>query len=361
MPSPRFPVCSPGRWLVCWQGQRQGPAEGPSGGMNQEQLEKLRIRSEAKRRPQGMLWGIFLGVILVTGAAVYLAWPRATDDQRIFGKNPLQHLLNRGSNEPASLASTNTAAVPRSTNDAVLTVSGYIVCRERIAVSPRFMGVVKWIGVKKGDAVTNQQVLVLLDDAEQKARVAEAESQLANARISLSKAEIDYTRLKRLIADKVETPANEDDFRLRVEAAKASVRVAEAQVDLQRTYLDWTVIRSPVTGVVLEKLVQAGELVMPQSFGGARGPSTAVVAVADPNDLQVECDLNEADVAKVCLGQQCRISPEAYPDKRYTGFLAEMAPEANRQKGTLQVKVQIRQPDRYLTPELSAKVEFQPK
>jgi len=258
-----------------------------------------------------------------------------------------------GTRPPAPVAKTGVTTSGAAGDDGAL--------QKGVAVSPRFMGVVKWIGVKKGDAVTNQQVLVLLDDAEQKARVAEAESQLANARISLSKAEIDYTRLKRLIADKVETPANEDDFRLRVEAAKASVRVAEAQVDLQRTYLDWTVIRSPVTGVVLEKLVQAGELVMPQSFGGARGPSTAVVAVADPNDLQVECDLNEADVAKVCLGQQCRISPEAYPDKRYTGFLAEMAPEANRQKGTLQVKVQIRQPDRYLTPELSAKVEFQPK
>ena len=58
------------------------------------------------------------------------------------------------------------------------------------------------------------------------------------------------------------------------------------------------------------------------------------------------------------LGQECRVSPEAYPDKTYRGFVAEMAPEANRQKGTLQVKVQIRDPDKFLTPELTAKVEF---
>jgi len=54
----------------------------------------------------------------------------------------------------------------------------------------------------------------------------------------------------------------------------------------------------------------------------------------------------------------CRISPEAYPDKSYEGRVAEIAPEANRQKGTLQVKVQVREPDRFMTPELSAKVEF---
>jgi multidrug efflux pump subunit AcrA (membrane-fusion protein) len=58
------------------------------------------------------------------------------------------------------------------------------------------------------------------------------------------------------------------------------------------------------------------------------------------------------------MGQKCRVSPEAYPDKTYEGQVAEIAPEADRQKGTLQIKVQIHNPDRYLTPNLSAKVDF---
>ena len=58
------------------------------------------------------------------------------------------------------------------------------------------------------------------------------------------------------------------------------------------------------------------------------------------------------------LNQKCKVSPEAYPDRVYDGYVAEKAPEANRQKGTLQVKVQIVNPDQYLTPELSAKVDF---
>ena len=48
----------------------------------------------------------------------------------------------------------------------------------------------------------------------------------------------------------------------------------------------------------------------------------------------------------------------SYPDKRYQGQVAEIAPEANRAKGTVQVKVQILEPDRFLTPELSATVDF---
>ena len=83
-----------------------------------------------------------------------------------------------------------------------------------------------------------------------------------------------------------------------------------------------------------------------------------MIAVADPKDLQVEIDVNEVDLSKISLNQKCRVSPEAYPEKHYDGYVAEIAPEADRAKGTLQIKVQIKNPDRYLTPELSAKVDF---
>jgi HlyD family secretion protein len=232
------------------------------------------------------------------------------------------------------------------------------VNRERIEVSPRFLGQVKWIGVRKGDMVTNNQVLVLLDDAEQQARVKEADGRLANARAGLDKAEIDYARVSKLIADKIETKQAEDDARIRLDSARAQLREAQAALEVAQTYLSWTVIRSSLDGVVLEKLADAGELVTPQSFGGTRGPSTALLAIADPKDLQVEIDLNEADLVKVFRNQKCKVSPEAYPEKSYEGVVVEIAPEANRQKGTLQVKVQIKSPDEFLTPELSAKVDF---
>ncbi len=319
--------------------------------MDSQQLEKLRIRGESKRRKRGTPWLIFGGVLALTGAAIYFAWPKG-EERRLAG---IASSTNRSA---SSLSASTNAMAPGAASDAVLTVTGYIVNRERIEISPRFLAVVKWIGVKKGDTVTNGQIVVMLDDAEQKARLLEAEAQATNARVAVEKAELDFTRVRNLIAQNIETKQLEDDLRLRVDAAKASLKQTEAMVELSRTYLDWTIIRSPISGVVLEKLVDQGELVTPQSFGGLRGPSTAFLAVADPQDLQVEIDLNEADVAKVSLNQECRVSPEAYPDKIYRGYVAEMAPEANRQKGTLQLKVQIRGPDKFLTPELTAKVEF---
>jgi HlyD family secretion protein len=324
--------------------------------MDPESLEKLRIRSTAKKRPKRTVWTIFVLVLAVTGAALYFAWPRLSDRFRVMGGS--SNSTAAVTANPGAVTASNRPPALATNGDAVLTVSGYIVNHERIEISPRFLGVVKWIGVKKGDAVTNNQVVVLLDDAEQKARVQEAEGRLANSKAALAKAELDYERVHKLILEKIETQQNEDDARLRLQGARAQIIEAQAQLDLMKTYLEWTVIRSPINGVVLEKLSKAGELVTPQSFGGSRGPSTALLAVADPKDLQVEIDLNESDVAKVSLGQECRVSPEAYPEKSYGGYVAEMSPEANRQKGTLQIKVQVRDPDQYLTPELSAKVDF---
>ncbi|HWF20436.1 MAG TPA: efflux RND transporter periplasmic adaptor subunit [Verrucomicrobiae bacterium] len=330
--------------------------------MNSDKLSELHIPAEDRKRPQRPLWIIFIAVILVTGIALYLAWPRASDLVRLQnGKkngstNAVAAVPAADSNAvaPPTISATN-ASTP---DDVVLTVSGYIINRERIELSPRFMGTVNWIGVKKGDVVKKGEVVVLLDDTEYKARLHEAEGHLATAKAMVARAKLDYDRIVQLNKTQTESQKAEDDARLQLQADEAAITEAEGSYEVAKTYVDWTVIRSPIDGVVLEKLVQPNELVMPQSFGGAHGPSTALIAVADPKDLQVEIDLSEADLSKVSMGQKCRISPEAYPDKVYQGRVAEIAPEADRQKGTLQVKVQIQEPDHFLTPELSAKVEF---
>lgn len=303
---------------------------------------------------------IFIIVLLALGAAAYFAWPKADAERRVVGQKPAAQPESTATPkaEPTKPTPQAQPSAPATSSPYSLTVSGYIINRERIEISPRFQGVVKWIGVKKGDAVKKDQVVVLLDDAEQKARVAETEGRLASTRVALARAELSYKRVQELAARDVTSKEAQDEARLAVDAAKAVITEIEGQLSLAKTYLDWTVIRSPIDGVVLEKLAEPGELVTPQSFGGARGPSTAVLAVADLQDLQVEIDVNETDLAKITLGQRCQVSPEAYPDKHYEGVVAEISPEANRQKGTLQIKVQIKQPDRYLTPELSAKVEF---
>ncbi len=381
--------------------------------MDPEKLKQLQIQPEARRRSTTSTWAIFALVFLCSATAVYFAWPREGDNQRVASGSKDGKLTAATPDAKKSDHLAAPAAAPKA-DGSVLTVSGYIIARERIELSPRFMGVVKWIGVKKGDAVKKDQVVVRLDDAENKARVVEAEARIAsaqaavataklavpesearlaqaeahleNARVNAAQGDLDLQRAEVLVRSNTEARRLLDDAKLRFDAlraatheaeaalnaariapaeararlasAEAAVREAEASRAVAQLYLDWTVIHSPIDGVVLEKLVDPDELVVPQSFGGARGPSTALIALADLKDLQVEVDVNESHLAKISLNQKCRISPEAYLDRHYEGFVAEIAPEASRQKGTLQIKVQIQKPDRYLTPELSAKVDF---
>ena len=333
--------------------------------MTDDKLKQLRIASERKQRPQGGLWLLLGAIGVITAVVVFFAVPRASDAVRAGMTSSRDakdkpkgitaaSLVATSTNGPSSGEGNGAGRVPGS----ILTASGYIVNRERIEISPRFMGVVKWIGVKKGDSVTNGQVMVLLDDTEYRARLAEVDGQLAVARVGVERAQVDLKRAEDLVGKKVEMQKMLDDARLAFSSAEAQLKPLMGSRKIIETYLDWCVIRSPVNGVVLEKLVDPNELVTPQSFGGTRGPSTALVAVADPTDLQVEIDLGESDLAKVSLGQKCKVSPVAFREHVYDGVVVERAPEGSRQKGTIQLKVQILKPDRFLTPELSAQVDF---
>ena len=326
--------------------------------MDAAKLQSIHITERQRQRSRGAFWLIIALVLGVSGIALYFAKPWAKDE-REGGDKP----ATAATKAPAkSVDATPSPAPIRKTESkpgkVVLTVSGYIINRERIELSPRVMNEVKWIGVKKGDRVKKGEVVVRLDDAEQQARIAELEGQLAVARVAIERAKLNFNRVKKLRATQNETAEREDEARLAVASAEAQLQHIEGSRAMAQVWLDWTVIKSPIDGVVLEKLTDPGELVTPQSFGGTRGPSTGLVALADPSDMQVEIDVSESDLPKVSLNQRCRISPEAYPDKIFTGRVAEMAPEANRQKGTLQIKVRIEKPDHFLTPELSAKVEF---
>ncbi len=141
-----------------------------------------------------------------------------------------------------------------------------------------------------------------------------------------------------------------DSLRGQVEQAKGTVAYAQ-------TALANTVIRAPVTGTILEREVEKGEFVT-TSFVGDRGAKGYVVALADLNDLEVELDIAQNDFAKLHSAQRGIVTTDAFPDRKYDGFIKEISPEANRQKATVQIKVKITKPDQFLRPEMNASVAF---
>lgn len=351
----------------------RGPAPAPAGGAN--------------RSPKLLLIGIAALVALLALGYVFLFSPARA----------------------IAVATVRTDSGASSAGESVLSASGYVVAHHKIAVGAKVMGRVAWIGVEKGDTVQSGQVLVRLEDSEFRAQVNQAQANLAAAQANLDRlrtgsrpeeklkdkaavlqaeanwrnADAEYQRTETLfrsgVASKSELDralAQRDTAAALVQAAKqsstmtdigprqediraaeATVRQMQAAVDYSNTQLAATEIKAPVTGTVLERIVERGEMVSPSAFGGS-GARTSVVDLADLTDLQVELDISQTDFARLKPSQRAEIIPDAYPSLRFSGFIAEIAPEADRAKATVQVKVKVENPTEQLRPEMNARVNF---
>jgi HlyD family secretion protein len=294
---------------------------------------------------------------------------------------------------------------------ALVTASGYVVPRHKVEVSSKIIGRIKEVCVQRGDQVKQGDVLIRIDDEEYQARLRSAEAQVKTlqARVaelkagsrpqeieaaraavrsseaSLKSARLDYDRVDSLVKQGALSRQELDRMRAamdvaaarvdadrknaelvkigprveQIEAAEAQLHEAEANVEYVKTELSYTVIAAPITGAILEKLAEQGELVTNMNFGGTRGAKNSVVTMADLSDLQVEVDLNETDVMKVKRGQTAEIRLDSTPEVAYIGQVDELSPQADRQKGTVQVKVRILNPQAGpITTESNARVTF---
>jgi len=310
------------------------------------------------------------------------------------------------------------ASAETSSNDVggtVLSATGYIVAHHTINVNSKVTGRLLWIGVEKGDKVKEGQELVRLESQEFQASYVQARGALDNAKAYLDelqhgsrpeeiqeaqhnldearatmvndKATLDRTKeltsagvvskqafddaTGKFGADQQRVNSLEKIFQLskigprseEIARAQGAVMQAQGQLDYAKSQLDATIIRAPVTGTILDRTAEKGELITAQfASAAAGGPQGSVVSLADLNDLQVELDIAQADFARLGPTQKAKVTTDAYPDKEYDGVIAQISPEANRQKATVQVKVQVLNPGKYpnvqLRPEMNATVKF---
>ena len=312
---------------------------------------------------------------------------------------------------PAGAAAPEQAAQPGEPAP-VLSAGGYIIARRQVEVASKITGRVMAIGVDEGDLVRQGDVIATLDDSELQAQRHEAEGILAAAKARLAEleagsrpqeiqrakalaesaradkvnADVNLRRAETLVRDGVLQKQALDDARARadmaeaalraaeeyfglvqagpraeeIEQARAQVRQAEAALGYAQAMLANTVIRAPISGTILNRFVDPGEMVT-TGFTSERGARQALVNMANLRDLQVELDIAEADIAKVERGQPVVIRPDAYPDRTYRGRVEFISSVGDRQKATVKVKVTVLEPDGLLRPEMGAKVSFFPQ
>jgi HlyD family secretion protein len=360
------------------------------------ELTKLRIDRtapppEPTKRPRRFVWVAISVVLFLALAGVIVG------------------LVSRSAPEVQTVRAT---AIRSAGPGTTLSATGYIVAHHKIDVNSKVTGRVKWIGVEKGDHVKAGQVLVQLEDDEFQAQVQQARGQLEAARAYLRELEggsrpeeiqqaldnleqaratvrddkITLDRTRQLAQQGIVARQQLDDAQARydsdaqrvnslsqaytltklgprqeeIQRARGSLIQAQGQLAYAEAQLAGTKIRSPLTGTILERTAEQGELVT-STFAStaAGGPLGSVVSLADLGDLQVELDIAQDDFAKLYSHQRGVVTTDAYPDRKYNAILTEVSPEANRQKATVQVKVQIENPDNYLRPDMNATVQFQ--
>jgi HlyD family secretion protein len=291
----------------------------------------------------------------------------------------------------------------------ILTVTGYIIAAHKIEVASKVNGRVAWIGVDKGDHVKLGQVLVRLEDDEYRAQavqqkgqltmlqakldealhgsrpeeIAKARADVNQAKADLSNSEVSLNRTKELVRQGVLAKQQLDDAQAKYDSDAAKVNSLQRTLDLSvlgprkeeidqirgqidqargaldyaQTQLDNTIIKAPITGTILDRNVEKGEFIT-TGFVGDKGAKGYIVTMADLNDLQVELDIPQSDFPKLGERQKGTITTDAYPDKKYQGYVQQVSPEADRAKATVQVKVKVNNPDGLLRPDMNATVNF---
>jgi HlyD family secretion protein len=359
------------------------------------ELKSLRIDRTAKRsqEPKAVSKLILIAVIVALAAVatvlVYGKLTAATPVHTVQVRSPI--------------------AASSAGEQVILTATGYIVAAHKIEVASKVNGRVAWIGVDKGDRVKAGDVLVRLENDEYRAQVVQQQGQLANlqakleeglngsrpeeiekARADVNQAKADQMdskvsldRTKQLVGQGVLAKQSLDDAQSKYDSdfakvaslqrtldlsvlgprkediaqIRGQIQQAKGALDYAQTQLDNTVIRAPVTGTILDRNVEKGEFIT-TGFVGDKGAKGYIVTMADLNDLQVELDISQNDFPKLGPQQKGTITTDAYPDRKYKGFVQQVSPEADRAKATVQVKVKVENPDSYLRPDMNATVAF---
>ena len=222
-----------------------------------------------------------------------------------------------------------------------------------VRVGSRISGVVNRLRANIGDYVEAGAVIAELDDAELRARLAQARASLEKATVDYEQARKVYERQRQLFKNKHISEHEFDVAQSSYAAAKAQLMQAEANLELTRIQLSYATIRSPISGVIASVSTQEGEAVA----AGFAAPT--FVNIIDLHRLEVHTYVDETDIGKIDVGQSASFTVDTYPGIDFPGNVTAIYPKAVIQDNVVNyiVTVEILDfKDRILRPEMTANV-----
>lgn len=263
-----------------------------------------------------------------------------------------------------------TAKIERGTIVSTVAATGNLSAVTTVQVGTQVSGTIQKLYVDYNSRVKKGQAIAEIDPSLFNASVDQsqgnflnAEANLQKARVNLLDAERTFNRNRKLLADGIISQGDFDASETALQSARAGVKAAEGAVAQTRgslqqakTNLRYSVIRSPVDGVVISRAVDIGQTVA-ASF---QTPTLFTIA-KDLTKMQIEVSVDEADISRVRMDQKASFTVDSYPEQQFKGKVVQIrnAPVITQNLVTYVVVVNVDNTDLKLKPGMTANVSIE--
>ena len=246
-----------------------------------------------------------------------------------------------------------THVVAEYTAENTVTATGTIEPVETVEVGTQVSGKVEKIYVDFNDVVKKGELLAELDKLTLNQSVSRAKASLTSAESQLNYAKLTYERTKQLYEANAATLAAFQEAQNTYTQAQMSKKNAQAAYDQALVDLGYAEIYSPIDGIVLDRAVEVG-----QTVAASFSTPTLFTLANDLTKMQVEADVDEADIGQVKVGQHVTFTVDAYMEDSFEGTVSQirMKPTTTSNVVTYTVIIDAPNPDQKLFPGMTASV-----
>lgn len=246
-----------------------------------------------------------------------------------------------------------THVVGEYTVENTVTATGTIEPVETVEVGTQVSGKVEKIYVDFNDVVKKGQLMAELDKQTLNQSLSRAKASLTSAESQLNYAKLTYERTKQLYEANAATLAAYQEAQNSYTQAQMSKKNAQASYDQARVDLAYAEIYSPIDGIVLDRAVEVG-----QTVAASFSTPTLFTLANDLTKMQVEADVDEADIGQVKAGQRVTFTVDAYMNETFNGTVNQirMKPTTTSNVVTYTVIIEAPNPDQKLFPGMTASV-----
>ncbi len=275
-------------------------------------------------------------------------------------------VFNRNGN---SISKYQKEAIDKGDIEALVITTGSLNPVIIVDIGSQVSGEIEKIDVDFNSQVKEGQVIAQLDQSQFLTRVNQEEANYQSAEASLEKAKVTYENLKKKYARALnlfekdlmsyeEKEAIETQYysaKADIQSAEARLEQAKSQLETSKVNLTYTIIKSPIDGIVINRNVNVGQTVA-ASF---QAPVLFQIA-NDLSKMQVECSVDEADIGKVKEDQDVRFTVDAFPDEQFKGTVKQVrySPQIVQNVVTYTTIVEVENPEMKLRPGMTATVSI---